>query len=96
MLIPAILGSPIPPWALTNGAIAATAASVEKCMLLRRSCSYYGITRGSWWRFEEANDKCEPVKTTQLDGPEGDNERQPQIRAAEIKASSEKVKNRDT
>ena len=97
MLIPAILGSPIPPWALTSGAIAATAASVEKCMLSKRLCSYYGITRGALCGgFKEANDKCEPMKTSRLNGLERETRGEPRIKAGGIKTSEEKVKNRST
>lgn len=70
MLIPAILGSPIPPWALTNGAIAATAASVEKCMLLKGRVRITGLLEVVCGDFGRANDKCEPMKTSQLDGKE--------------------------
>ena len=46
--------------------------------------------------FKEANDKCEPMKTTRLDGPVRGNERRTANKADGIKTSKEKVKNRGT
>lgn len=46
--------------------------------------------------FKVANDKCEPVKTSRLNGPETETRDEPQVKAVGIKASRMKVKSRGT
>jgi hypothetical protein len=72
MLIPAILGMLRVPWALTNGATAATAARVvEKCMVV---VVLYRI-RGKSGGKVKKRVTSEPTRTSRLEGRFGENER---------------------